>query len=142
MGNKSSSEGNRIPRSPSGGGTTLTSAEDLEAWLPDSIEKLKSGTLPPNRDVDWEDERVVMKETQLNTIHNLVEEQKTLKRSASFAGKLANMSIGKVRGKSKRDLKKGLTRSVSFHHNEREEVTFEDCDDRADSSEDTTCEDE
>lgn len=71
----------------------------------------------------------------------MVEEQKTLKRSASFAGKLANMSIGK-RSKSKRDRKTGLMRSVSFHHNEREEVTFEECDDRADSSEDNACEDE
>lgn len=65
MGNKSSSEGGRIPRSPSGARSTLTSAEDLEAWLPDSIEKLRSGTLPPNRDVDWQDERLVMKETQV-----------------------------------------------------------------------------
>ena len=41
-------------------------------------------------------------------MHNLVEEQKTLKRSSSFAGKLANLSIGKSRSNSKRDAKKGL----------------------------------
>ena len=80
---------------------------------------------------------------QLNTMHNLVEEQKTLKRSSSFAGKLANLSIGKSRSNSKRDAKKGLARSVSFHHIEREEMIFQNFGDQnaeidASSSEDTS----
>ena len=186
MGNKASNDGGRIPRSISdrGSSSMLTSAEEIEAWLPDSMEKVKAGTLPATRDVDWDDENNVMRETQvghehlqtaciqspclrvpafggiacqcrsscllrilhkqqLNTIHNLVEEQKTLKRSSSFAGKLANLSIGKARSRSKKDGKKGLVRSVSFSHIEREEVTFEEngpqhVDLDASSSEDTS----
>ena len=57
---------------------------------------------------------------QLNTIHNVVEERKTLKHSNSFSGKLANLSIGK-----KKETKKALTRSVSFSTLEREEHTFD-----------------
>ncbi len=57
---------------------------------------------------------------QLNTIHNVVEERKTLKHSNSFSGKLANLSIGK-----KKERKKSFTRSVSFSTLEREEHTFD-----------------
>lgn len=51
-----------------------------------------------------------------------MEERKTLKRTNSFSGKLANLSIGKKRGERK---KTGLARSVSFSSLEREELTFD-----------------
>jgi len=64
----------------------------------------------------------VHRTAQLNTIHNVVEERKTLKRSNSFTGKLAGLSIGK---RSPLLKKKGLTRSVSFTALVFEEVQFE-----------------
>jgi hypothetical protein len=71
MGNKASNDGGRIPRSLSdrGSSSMLTSAEEIEAWLPDSMEKVKAGTLPANRDVDWDDENNVMRETQVSHEH-------------------------------------------------------------------------
>jgi hypothetical protein len=217
MGNQHSNE---RPKTGRGGGL-LTSAEEIEEWLPDSVKRLEKGSLPAHRDVDWTDETVVEKATQvpaaverrarraqagktggrcpalvlvasarleptrprhvqgvscapsgdvrhgraagwlraarvcartcparaqqprtlreprasncfdradgtrtkqLNTIHNVVEERKTLKRTNSFSGKLANLSIGKKRGERK---KTGLARSVSFSSLEREELTFD-----------------
>jgi len=64
----------------------------------------------------------VHRTAQLNTIHNVVEERKTLKRSNSFTGKLAGLIIGK---RSPLLKKKGLTRSVSFTALVFEEVQFE-----------------
>ena len=59
----------------------------------------------------------------------MVEERKTLRRSNSISGKLANLSIGKQRSprlRQKQKEKKGLTRSVSFSDMEKEVFTFED----------------
>jgi len=95
----------------------------------------EQGALAARRDVqDWEDENVVEKATQLNTIQNIVEERKTMKRSNSFSGKLANLSIGNSTGKKTSkisadspDTKCRLSRSVSFSTFEREEHTFDSC---------------
>ena len=64
---------------------------------------------------------------QINTINNVVEERKTLKRNNSFSGKLANLNIGKPKSPRMKsnEAKKGLVRSVSFSSFEREEVTFQ-----------------
>ena len=65
---------------------------------------------------------------QINTINNVVEERKTLRRNSSFSGKLANLNIGKPKSprmKNKKEGKKGLVRSVSFSSFEKEEVTFQ-----------------
>jgi hypothetical protein len=116
-------------------GGVLTSVRQLEEWLPDSVKKIEQGALAARRDVqDWEDENVVEKATQLNTIQNIVEERKTMKRSNSFSGKLANLSIGNSTGKKTSkisadspDTKCRLSRSVSFSTFEREEHTFDSC---------------
>jgi hypothetical protein len=67
---------------------------------------------------------------QLNTIHNVAEERKTMKRSNSLSGKLANLSISKKHSprlqKKSKDGKKGLTRTVSFSSSERQELEFDD----------------
>jgi hypothetical protein len=64
---------------------------------------------------------------QINTINNVVEERKTLKRNNSFTGKLANLNIGKPKSPrmKNKEGKKGLVRSVSFSSFEKEEVTFQ-----------------
>ena len=93
-------------------GGVLTSVQQLEEWLPDSVKKIEQGTLEESRDVqDWEDENVVEKATQLNTIQNIVEERKTMKRTNSP------------------DTKSRLfpARCVSFSTFEREEHTFDSC---------------
>jgi len=112
-------------------GGVLTSVQQLEEWLPDSVKKIEQGTLEESRDVqDWEDENVVEKATQLNTIQNIVEERKTMKRSNSISGKLANLSIGKTMKRTNSpDTKSRLfpARCVSFSTFEREEHTFDSC---------------
>ena len=68
MGNQHSGERGRAHERTSayaGQPRLLTSAEEIEAWLPDSTQKMKAGTLSANRQVDWDDENVVMKETQV-----------------------------------------------------------------------------
>lgn len=65
----------------------LTSAQDIEAWLPDSIEKVKAGSMPANRNVDWEDENNVMKETQVRICHAHFE------RMSDFCGRLASHAL-------------------------------------------------
>lgn len=61
MGNQHSNE---RPK-PGRGGGLLTSAEEIEEWLPDSVKRLEKGSLPAHRDVDWTDETVVEKATQV-----------------------------------------------------------------------------
>lgn len=63
---------------------------------------------------------------QMNTIHNVAEERKTLKRSNSISGKLANLSISKKNSPrlQKKNAKKG--RTVSFSSSERQELEFDD----------------
>ena len=111
----------------------LTSVQQLEEWLPGTVKKIEKGALAARRDVqDWEDENVVQKATQLNTIQNIVEERKTMKRSNSLSGKLANLSIGKTLKRTNspdRKCRLSPTRSVSFRTCEREEHTFDSCSD-------------
>ena len=64
MGNQHSNERTK-PGRPAGGGGLLTSAEEIEEWLPDSIKRLENASLPAHRDVDWTDETVVEKATQV-----------------------------------------------------------------------------
>ena len=92
----------------------LTSVQQLEEWLPGTVKKIEKGALAARRDVqDWEDENVVQKATQLNTIQNVVEERKTMKRTNS----------------PDRKCRPSPTRSVSFRTCEREEHTFDSCSD-------------
>jgi hypothetical protein len=111
----------------------LTSVQQLEEWLPGTVKKIEKGALAARRDVqDWEDENVVQKATQLNTIQNVVEERKTMKRSNSLSGKLANLRIGKTMKRTNspdRKCRPSPTRSVSFRTCEREEHTFDSCSD-------------
>jgi hypothetical protein len=62
MGNQHSHE---KPKGKGSGGL-LTSAQQLQEWLPDSVKKIEQGALPAHRDVqDWGDENVVEKATQV-----------------------------------------------------------------------------
>ena len=71
MGNSHSSDGLPPPGERKAKGCSLlTSAEEIESWLPDSMEKMKKmkpGTVPAEHVEDWEDENVVMKATQVRT---------------------------------------------------------------------------
>ncbi len=84
---------------------------------------------------------------QINTINNVAEERKTLKRNNSFTGKLANLNIGKPKSPrmKNKEGKKGLVRSVSFSSFEKEEVRFkteeeDDSDLHSSSSDDASVE--
>lgn len=69
MGNNHSSDGLPPPGERRAKGTTLlTSTEEIESWMPDSMEKMKKmkpGTVLVERVEDWDDENVVMKATQV-----------------------------------------------------------------------------
>ena len=72
--------------------------------------------------------QVLTLHAQLNTIHNAVEDQKTLKRSNSLQGKLEHLAktISPISSRSKKEKQgKGkLSRSVSFSTVVSEERTF------------------
>jgi hypothetical protein len=70
MGNKQSQEkmNKKDDNGHQRGHSILASTEELEAWLPYELKKLKGNAPPAPRVVeDWEDENVVMKATQVIT---------------------------------------------------------------------------